>query len=210
VLLGGCIVLAAIGVGGTVRFVPKLLAAVFAMLLISSAVSWALGAPTLVAAATAFLSSYNKLTVMEPSALGRLWNWAKDLELFAAHPVTGIGFNTLGFIEQRFGIYAMESSSFGLDGGLLFIAALTGVVGVLLYTSLLALVVLRGVRLARDAYAPRWARDVGAVAAGVTVMWVLQGLFVNSLLYPFLMVTIWLIWGAVTVAWRQRRAWRPT
>jgi O-antigen ligase len=209
VLIGGFIVLAAIGLRSALRFLPKLLVVLVGMLLLSFVVSLATGAPTVVDAAREFLSDYKKLSVTDPSALGRLLQWEKDLELFLAHPVTGIGFDTLGFVQQNFGLYTVDNASFGLDGGLLFIAALTGSVGVLMYMAILALVVLRGLRLARDVYAPRWARDVGAVAAGVTVMWVLQGFFVNTLLYPFLMVTVWLLWGMVTIAWRQRRQWRP-
>ena len=210
VLVGGFIVLWAVGFRAGLRLLPKLVAAMLVMLCISAVASWATGSPSIVSAASAYLHDYNKLTVTDPSALDRLWSWAKDIQLIAMHPITGIGFDTLGFLQNRlFGVYRADNASFGLDGGLLFIAALTGIVGVLLYLWIVMLSIVRGIRLARDTHAPAWARDVGAATAGATLMWLAQGFFVNTLLYPFLMVTFWLLWGMVTVAWRERKAWQP-
>lgn len=210
VLIGGIIVLWTVGFRAGLRLLPKLAAVGLAVLFVSVVASWAAGTPSILNAAIAYLHDYNKLTITDPSALDRLWSWAKDIELVVMHPITGIGFDTLGFVQDRvLGVYRSDNASFGLDGGLLFIAALTGIVGVILYMWIMGLAVVRGIRLARDKHAPTWARDVGAATVGATLMWVAQGFFVNSLLYPFLMVTFWLLWGLVTMAWRERRSWQP-
>lgn len=209
--LGSAIVVSAVGLRKGVHLLPKFAALLVAVVLLSTIASWATGAPTLWSSAAAFLHDYHKLGITDASALNRLLSWQIDLRLAAMHPITGIGFNTLGFLSDALGnIHAAGNASFGLDGGLLFIAALTGVVGVLLYLAIVGLAIVRGIRIARNPHAPDWARDVGAATAGATVMWIAQGFFVNSLLYPFLMVTYWILWGLVTLAWRQRHTWQAS
>lgn len=152
-----------------------------------------------VGALTEFLRRYQKLTLLDPSALQRLLSWAAGLEIVRTHPFTGIGFNTLGFVQARFGLRLPESAAFGLDGGLLFVAALTGLVGVAVYGSIPALAARRGWRVAR-APGPDWRQELGASAAGATALWLVHGFFVNSVFYPFLMVVMWLLWGQVSAS----------
>jgi hypothetical protein len=185
------------------RVWPQLLALGGSVLILAWVAAWAVGGGGLLDAVAAYLQAYNKLTLADPSALSRLWAWQKDLEILATHPVTGVGFNMLGFVQQDFGIYFLEAAAFGLDGGLLFVAALTGLIGVAVYGAILVLAVGRGFRLARHPDASAAERDLGAAAVGITILWAFHGFFVNSLFYPHLMVVVWIVWGAVGLASRR-------
>ena len=81
--------------------------------------------------------SFGKLSLSDGSLLTRFVNWGRALRVLADHPIVGVGFNTYGFVQLRYGFGDMVMSSFGLDGGLLFIAVMTGFVGVTLYSILL-------------------------------------------------------------------------
>lgn len=146
-----------------------------------------------------FARSYNKLAI-DASALTRLVSWLRALTIFGDHPVVGIGFNTYGFVQRAYGGEAGRGAfAFSLDGGLLFIAVMTGVVGLAIYVAMVA----RVVRHARGVWRSAWAAPderalaIGAVA--VTAGLAVHSIFVNSLLLPFLMEPLWILWGLVFV-----------
>jgi putative inorganic carbon (hco3(-)) transporter len=82
-----------------------------------------LGAATLVllsAAAPAllrFAAKFNKLQV-DASALERLVTWTRGLRILADHPILGVGFNTYGFVQERYGFERSYAASYSIDGGL--------------------------------------------------------------------------------------------
>lgn len=141
-------------------------------------------------------SEYNKFEI-DGSAMQRTVGWLRALTVVADHPVLGIGFNTYGFVQKAYGWDIVGRDSFAVDGGLLFIAVMTGLVGLALYLGMLGLVVRRCRRLWRDATASAEARGTAlGVAAGVLAICV-HSFFVNSLLYPFIMEPMWVLWGVV-------------
>jgi O-antigen ligase len=91
---------------------------------------------------------------------------------------------------------------FGLDGGLLFIAVMTGVVGLTLFVAMMGLVVMRARRVWRDTTASAQERGVAVGVAAMTAAMVVHSLFVNSLLLPFLMEPLWLLWAVPFVVRR--------
>lgn len=197
-IAGSCVTLGAMRVRLLSRRTMRWGAIAVTLVAGALALAITIGSASFAAAPLAFLRQYNKLSPTDPSAWARLLAWAKDIEIFASAPLLGIGFNTLGFIQSRFGLAQLGNAAFGLDGGILFIAALTGLGGSSLYLALLFSATRRAWRLARNARAPAWMRDLGASAAGITVLVVVHGFFVNSLFYPFLIVPVWLLWGAVS------------
>ncbi|MGH7483430.1 MAG: O-antigen ligase family protein [Longimicrobiales bacterium] len=143
---------------------------------------------------------YNKLSLDDPSLLVRLLAWARALEVWAEYPLLGVGFNTYGFAQQAmFGTDRLTTASFGLDGGLLFIATMTGLVGVTAYSIMLWLVLRRCRRVWRDGARAAQERGLGLGVGAATVAILVHSLFLNSLLYPFLMEVMWVLWGAVAV-----------
>jgi O-antigen ligase len=150
-----------------------------------------------------YAEKFHKLTVSDASAMGRVVAWLRALRIWADHPIFGIGFNTYGYVAERYGGVRAGAPSFSSDGGLLFIAVMTGLVGLALYLGMLALVVRRCRRIWRSAaMPPEWRALAVGIAAG-TVAICVHAAFVNSLLTPFVMEMLWIFWGLVFVMGRQ-------
>ena len=152
--------------------------------------------------------SFGKLSLSDGSLLTRFVNWGRALRVLADHPIVGVGFNTYGFVQLRYSFGDMVMSSFGLDGGLLFIAVMTGFVGVTLYSILLFLVLQACKELwsSDRSSDDRYSTLDGAVGLGVaaaTVALLVHSLFVNSIVYPPIMQTMWILWGIVFVLNRR-------
>jgi O-antigen ligase len=145
---------------------------------------------------------------IDDSALARTVNWLRALTVFADHPVLGVGFNTYGFVQRRYGWQIMYRDAFGLDGGLLFIAVLTGLVGLAVYVTMLALVARRARRLWRDPGASPEARGTALGVAAAIPALVVHSCFSASLVLPFIMEPLWVLFGLVFLYARGRRAER--
>jgi O-antigen ligase len=146
---------------------------------------------------------FNKLTISDASAMSRVINWLRALRIWADYPVFGIGFNTFGFIVERYGGIRAGSASYSSDGGLLFIAVMTGVVGLALYVAMLVLVFRTCRRVWRDVDCPAsWRALAVGIGAGVPAI-IVHATFVNSILTPFVMEMLWVLWGLAFVMSRS-------
>lgn len=157
-----------------------------------------------------FAAHYGKFS-WNGSASARLVGWASAIRYFAAHPVIGVGFNVFGFVQRHAGFKGVGAASYSTDGGLLFIATLTGVVGLAVYLAMLGLVIRRCRRVWRHAGATPDQRGLAiGVAAGLVGLCV-DSFFVNSLLTNFVMEMLWICWGLVLLVSRElRTAGAPT
>jgi hypothetical protein len=152
-----------------------------------------------------FAASYQKFSI-DSSAMARVVMWLRAIQIFSDHPVFGIGFNTYRAVQRAYGwdgdtLSTLSNNS--LDGGLLFIAVLTGTVGVAVYAGMLTLVVRRCRRLWREASLDAEARGTALGVAACTVAMVVHSIFVNSLLQNFLMESLWVLWGIVALHARR-------
>jgi O-antigen ligase len=87
------------------------------------------------------------------------------------------------------------SASFGLDGGLLFIAALTGILGLGCFVMMLVSLV----RSARTLWRSERSADeraVGYAAAASVVAVTVHATFANTLLLTLVLVPGWILWSA--------------
>jgi hypothetical protein len=156
-----------------------------------------------------YLESLNKLRI-DTSAMERFIPWARGAALFMEHPVLGVGFNATAQAQHAHGWVLLGNSGVSMDGGLLFIAVMTGTAGLLTYCWMLWRV--RGV--ARFVYnnparsAADRALGVGTVAA--TAAAVVHSLFGNSLLLSFVMQALWVLWATLAHTAFQRRVVTPT
>jgi len=148
-----------------------------------------------------FAAAFNKLGV-DASALERLVSWSRALRVLADSPILGVGFNTYGYVGRFYGFEERGRAVFGLDGGLLFIAVMTGIVGFTLFVGMLGLMVMRARRVWRDTTASAQERGVAVGVAAMTAAMVVHSLFSNSLLLPFLMEPLWLLWAVPFVVRR--------
>ncbi len=220
IVIGLLVMLGRIAVGIPVRaWKPLLLATALALTLSrSSIVAFGVGAIVILAArglsrrvvrlgalvvaltlpfAPALLGlarAYNKLGI-DASALGRLDSWLRGATVFAHNLAFGVGFNTYGFVQRAYGWDVGGMARFGLDGGLLFIAVMTGLVGLTLYLGIVASVL----RRCRSTWRrPNCEADHRALAIGVaaaTTATLVHSIFVNSLLLPFIMEPLWVLWA---------------
>jgi len=143
--------------------------------------------------------SFNKLSLDDPSLLARFVAWSRALTVLVDHPIVGVGFNTYGFVQLRYGFADLSQSAFGLDGGLLFIAVMTGFVGVTLYGILLLSVLRACGRLWSSERSSVVDGAIGLGVAAATVALLVHSLFVNSILYPPILHSTWILWGIVFV-----------
>lgn len=156
-----------------------------------------------------FADGFNKLRV-DASAAQRLIPWSRALIMWRDHPWLGVGFNAVQQAQQAYGWTPIGGADVSLDGGLLFIAAMTGAIGVALYVALLVAAV-RRCRVVYRGSSDGQERALAAGTAAATAAVVVHSLFVNSLLLPFVMQLLWFLWGSVVVLGRPlaRGAHRP-
>ena len=141
---------------------------------------------------------FNKLSI-DPSAMARLTSWLHGWIVFRDHWLIGIGFNTWGYVAERYGWIRSFSATYGIDGGLFFVLVLTGVVGFALYAGMLWSVFRTALEIWRDRNRPAQARGLALGAAVTVPMIVVHSLFSNSLLLPFLMEPLWILWALPSV-----------
>jgi O-antigen ligase len=158
----------------------------------------------------AFAAAYGKFSLGETSSAGvRLYAWALALGTVADHPLIGVGFNTFGYYKQNTGMLVRTSADYSSDGGLLFVAVMTGLIGLAIYCGMLALVMRRCRTIWRDMTQTASHRGFAiGVAAGVASL-VVHSLFVNSIFTTFVMEIMWVSWG-LTFVMTLRDADAPT
>jgi O-antigen ligase len=160
-----------------------------------------------------FADQYGKLGVSDKSAGARVVVWQGLLGTFLEHPWFGIGFNTYGFYQQRRGVELYGGASYSAEGGLLFIAVMTGVVGLAVYGLMLWFVMTRCRSVWRDRAANAEERGLCVGAAAVTIAICVHSIFVNTLIVPFVVESLWLLWGfafLIASALRQRTVSAPS
>jgi hypothetical protein len=149
-----------------------------------------------------FAASFNKLTI-DRSALARLTSWLHGWTVLKDHWVLGIGFNTWGYVSEQYGWIRSYAATYAIDGGLLFVVVMTGVVGLALYLAMLWSVVRTARRVWRDREMSPAMRGLAVAAAASIPTIVVHSLFTNSLMQPFLMEALWVMWALPFVALKK-------
>lgn len=152
-----------------------------------------------------FGSEYNKFTISDGSAMQRTVMWLRALSVIVDHPILGVGFNTYGFVQRSYGWDVVGRDGFAVDGGLLFVAVMTGGVGLVVYLAMFAVMWRRARRLWRDVGASPAARGTALGTAAASLAIIVHSSFVNSLLLPFIMAPLWALWGVVYLLAADRR-----
>ncbi|MDO8619073.1 MAG: O-antigen ligase family protein [Candidatus Daviesbacteria bacterium] len=134
--------------------------------------------------------SYNR-QIAEPrhidrteSASYRLGTWQQGLTIFQRNPILGVGFNTYRKALQQYNLgseqFILSHGASSNDSSLLYVAATTGIIGLISYLFFLLAMITQ--------------RKNPVLQAGLLGL-LAQSFFANTLFYPFLF--IWLILVAV-------------
>lgn len=130
-------------------------------------------------------------------ALRLLW-WSNDLKLVARYPVAGIGFNTIGYVVDRYegetGASKAGGAVFGIAGDLLMILMLTGIVGLLIYLWMLKKMLVPLWRLG-DSGLDSWDRAFGRGAFAGSIGAITSSCFATIIVYPQIMAALWVLWA---------------
>jgi putative inorganic carbon (HCO3(-)) transporter len=152
-----------------------------------------------------FAAEYNKLGISDASAASRVVTWQRAFATFMDSPWFGIGFNTYGYVQEHRGFERAGGGTYSAEGGLLFIAVMTGVVGLAAFVFMLWLVLRRCRAGWKDALGTPFERSLCIGAAAATVAVCVHSVFVNSLLVPFVMQPLWVLAGLVYVVRARMR-----
>ncbi|MGH9471131.1 MAG: O-antigen ligase family protein [Terriglobales bacterium] len=168
--------------------------------------AYALGLGALIAAfphLLPLLHHFHRLSATDFSARTRYDDWLLAYHITSDHPITGIGFNALGFVRRRYGAVMFGPSAFGLAGDLFLIPTLTGVIGLAIYATMIG-GVCKSANRARRLGVTRWERALGAGVLGATTGAVVSSLFTTVLTYPQVAAALWMLWAIVD--WSAARA----
>jgi hypothetical protein len=150
-----------------------------------------------------FAKAYNKLGIDDPSALARVTVWLRGWTVFKDHWLIGVGFNTWGYVAERYGYPRAIAANYAIDGGLLFVTVMTGVLGLVLFLAMLWSVFATARVVWRNPGASPRQRGLAIGAAASIPTIVVHSLFTNSLFQPFLMEALWLLWALPYVISRE-------
>ena len=143
----------------------------------------------------AFGEAYGKFS-LSGSAAQRIGSWAMALSVVRDHPWIGVGFNTYGFVLDRaYGVQRLGVGTYSTDGGLLFAAAMTGIIGVGFLLGMFGLVFRRCARVWRSKRVSAEHRGIAIGTAASIVGICAHSAFVNSLFTTFVMEIMWVLFG---------------
>ncbi len=150
-------------------------------------------------------SIFNPYSVSTPDATARfrIQSWKDGVDLFREKPFLGHGFNTLRYIQAKRGFTEWKShSAGGIDSSLLTLLVTTGSIGLILFLSFLFQLlknVYRNFRTKSDIFLQGMNLGYFCGLIGLLV----HSLFVNSLLFPFIMIFMWMWGGALMKYFRM-------
>lgn len=139
---------------------------------------------------------FNTAENPDPTARLRIQNWDQTVQLITAKPILGHGYNTLTFVKLNAGFIEDESvhSASGSDSSLLTILVTTGLLGLVPFLYF----ILKPLKDSLFMWRRSHSKNLQAIGLGTFCC--LTGIlihsnFVNSLLFPQIMIYLWLLLG---------------
>ncbi len=132
---------------------------------------------------------------VDETGLKRIYSWDKGMRLVANFPLLGVGYNNLAPVQD---FYALVdefdvNNRGGLENSFLTILVTTGILGGLTYIWLWGSSIKRSLQLWFRKKLSFKVRNEGLALATALLALVVSSMFMNSLLYPFLLVHIWIV-----------------
>jgi O-antigen ligase len=129
-----------------------------------------------------FISGNTVKLTRETSSLARITNWQESIVLIEKAPGFGYGFDTLRYLHPSNSVVPSKAAA-GLDSSILFVLATTGIIGLAAYLYLWIAMLLAG------------KKSVVFLASSAALL--VHSVFLNSLFYPWVMIWMWILVGAV-------------
>ena len=147
-------------------------------------------------------SILNSQSVDTPDATARfrIESWREGINLYQEKPLLGHGFNTLRYVQAKRGLTEWKShNAGGIDASLLTLLVTTGAIGLILFLAFIF-------QLLKNAF-QNYRHNPDPLIQGLSLGYFcgMLGLFahsffVNSLLFPFLMIFMWIFGGMLEKA----------
>ena len=147
---------------------------------------------------------------IDKSVQGRLESWQNTWRVIEDHPIIGVGYNTYAYTMAEYGLArgvipetgVTPQALGGSDSSLLTIWVTTGTIGLVIYLAIYLTILGQSFKsFLNKRFSPSLRGfSLGLFAAIIAIL--IHSQFVNSLLYPFIMVLIWILFG-LFVAWRN-------
>ncbi len=132
---------------------------------------------------------------VDATGLKRVESWNKGMRILANYPLLGVGYNNLPQIQDFYSLvdqFDVNNRS-GLENTLLSILVTTGITGALAYIWLWYLIISDNFKIWLNKKLYTSDRNLALGIATGLIALVMSSIFMNSLLYPFLLVHIWIL-----------------
>jgi O-antigen ligase len=135
---------------------------------------------------------------LDETARARIESWQQGWEIISDHPIVGVGYNTLPYVKPNYYFSQQDKlarSAGGIDSSILTIWATTGIFGLLIYLGMYAMIIWQSFKAYLNKVNSRFIRGFGLGLAVAMIGLLAHAQFVNSFLYPPMMILIWLCGG---------------
>lgn len=132
---------------------------------------------------------------VDATGLKRVESWNKGIRLIANYPLLGVGYNNLPQVQDFYSMvdqFDVNNRS-GFENTILSILVTTGIIGGLAYIWLWYLLIADNIKIWCKKKLAQVDRNLALGIATSLIALVVSSIFMNSLLYPFLLVHIWIL-----------------
>lgn len=146
------------------------------------------------------LNRIEKALTVDETAQTRILSWQRGWQVISDHPLLGVGFNTLPYVKADYDFINGEKithSASGSDSSLLTLWQTSGIFSLLFYLIFYVYLIINGFKIFKDKKNSRFLRGLGLGFSGGLIGLFFHSQFVNSLLYPPIMILIWLVAGII-------------
>lgn len=138
---------------------------------------------------------------VDETGLKRVYSWDKGTRILESHPIFGVGYNNLATIQDYYSLVDEfdVNNRGGLENSLLTVFVTTGILGGLAYIWLWICTFKLILELwLRKSVSIAWRNQALAIGCGL-LAFIISSVFMNSLLYPFILVHIWIASALIPV-----------
>lgn len=137
---------------------------------------------------------------IDESAVARFASWEKTMVIIRDHPLLGVGYNAFEPAQKNYAlinIYEKARSDTGSDSSLLTILATTGFTGLFAYLLFYFVSIIKAKKMFSFS-PPTTKKAFGLALVSIMIGLLFHSLFVNSLLYPAMMIPLFLSLGIIS------------